>query len=377
MVELGEPMKLSEFPPAKILPLLCIVGVMAIVACSAQPTSVPPTVAPPAPTATIPAPPIAPTSVPFAAIDASAQAASLGRGVNFGNALEAPSEGAWGLTLQENYFDVVKQAGFKTIRLPVKFSGHADVNAPYTIDETFFQRVDWAIGNANERGLNLIVDMHNYDELMTDTQHQTARFVALWKQIAERYKDQPATVMFELLNEPHQMTDTGWNKIVPQVLSVVRASNPTRNIIIGGTDYSSVNGLMTLALPPGDPHLIATFHYYSPLEFTHQGAEWVSGSSAWLGTKWMGTSNDKSFLSFDFDRAAKWGKDNQRPVFLGEFGAYDKADPDSRVRWTTFIARQAENRQINWAYWEFGTDFGVYDLLNDRWHKPLLKALMP
>ena len=32
----------------------------------------------------------------------------IGRGINIGNALEAPIEGAWGVTVKEEYFDVIK-----------------------------------------------------------------------------------------------------------------------------------------------------------------------------------------------------------------------------------------------------------------------------
>ena len=49
----------------------------------------------------------------------------LGRGVNLGNALEAPTEGEWGVVLKEEYFSIIKQAGFNSIRLPVRWSGHA------------------------------------------------------------------------------------------------------------------------------------------------------------------------------------------------------------------------------------------------------------
>ena len=33
---------------------------------------------------------------------------------------------------------------------------------PYTIDPTFFARVDWAVDQAQQRGLTIIVDVHHY-----------------------------------------------------------------------------------------------------------------------------------------------------------------------------------------------------------------------
>src|SRR5512146_2138590 len=49
---------------------------------------------------------------------------ALRRGINFGNMLEAPKEGDWGLTVQEDYFDLVKEAGFDFVRLPVRWFAH-------------------------------------------------------------------------------------------------------------------------------------------------------------------------------------------------------------------------------------------------------------
>jgi endoglucanase len=43
----------------------------------------------------------------------------LQRGVNMGNMLEAPNEGEWGLYVEEEYFDLIKEAGFDFVRLPV------------------------------------------------------------------------------------------------------------------------------------------------------------------------------------------------------------------------------------------------------------------
>jgi hypothetical protein len=42
-------------------------------------------------------------TVPGASASATATAAAIGRGVNFGNMLEAPSEGAWGLTVTDDF----------------------------------------------------------------------------------------------------------------------------------------------------------------------------------------------------------------------------------------------------------------------------------
>src|SRR5262245_39122684 len=95
---------------------------------------------------------VAPATADDAAGDAFAVARALGRGINFGNALEAPREGAWGMELKEEYFAAVKDAGFQSVRIPIKWSAHAAAEPPYTLDRKFAERVDWAIEQALSRG---------------------------------------------------------------------------------------------------------------------------------------------------------------------------------------------------------------------------------
>lgn len=84
-----------------------------------------------------------------------------------------------------------------------------------------------------------------------------------------------------------------------------------------------------------------------------------------------------SVITNDLDKAVRWAARNEIPLFMGEFGAYYKADYESRIRWTRFLAREAEKRDISWAYWEFGAGFGIYDIENDEWDMGLLNALIP
>jgi endoglucanase len=318
-----------------------------------------------------------PTAEPGGEADLFELNKRLGRGVNLGNALEAPAEGAWGVVLHESYFKLIRDAGFDAVRIPVRWSAHAATTEPYTIDPAFFERVDWAIGQALDHGLVAVVDMHHYEELDKRPQTQTMRFLALWKQIAERYQAYPPELLLELYNEPHDgFSAETWNRLLAQTIDAVRASNPTRALVVGPVEWYSIGRLRELQLPPDDRRLIVTFHYYSPFSFTHQGAEWLDNPPP-LGTAWTGQSGQRRQVADDLDQAAIWGQRNRRPLYLGEFGAYSKADMDSRARWAAFVARQAEARGMSWAYWEFCSGFGVYDKDRGVWRAPLLAALIP
>lgn len=301
----------------------------------------------------------------------------LGRGVNLGNALEAPKEGEWGVTLQPEYFRLIKEAGFDTVRLPVRWSAHAQTEAPYIVDPTFAARVDWAIDQATANGLNIVVNVHHYNELDKDPAGHIERMTALWTQIAERYRDRPDSVYFELYNEPHDKFDAAaWNEAMPRLLAAVRKSNPTRPVIVGPVSWNNIRALKELKLPESDQNLIATVHYYEPFEFTHQGADWAEGSKAWLGRAWTGSEAEKQAVRGSFESAARWGKENGRPIFLGEFGAYSKADMDSRLRWTSFVEAEARRLGFSRAYWEFCAGFGVYDPEAGAWREPLKDVLL-
>jgi endoglucanase len=301
----------------------------------------------------------------------------LGRGMNLGNALESPSEGVWGVTLQDYYFTTIAQAGFNTVRVPIRWPGHALTQAPFTIAPDFFKRVDWVVAQAQKNHLNVILDLHNYDDFLKNPQLEEPRFLAIWKQVAEHYKDAPPSVLFELFNEPHDISPQVWNQELARGLAQIRASNPTRAVIVGPVQWNSISSLPGLELPKDDKNIIVTVHFYEPFHFTHQGAEWVPNSNPWLGTKWLGTPAEKDFIAKNLAQAADWGKAHNRPIFLGEFGAYNKGDFDSRVRWTTEVARDAEHNGISWAYWEFCSTFGAYDPVKKAWRQPLLEALIP
>ncbi len=306
--------------------------------------------------------------------------ARLGRAINLGNALEAPYEGQWGVTLREEYFQIIVDGGFTGVRIPIRWNAHASKEPPYTIEPQFMDRVNWAVDNALNRGLLAIIDFHHYEEL-TDTAdafHQQ-RFLDIWAQIAEHYQDYPDELIFELLNEPHGALDASiWNNLLADAIDVIRLTNPSRNIIVGATGWNSKTKLVSsLKLPTDDRHIIATFHHYDPFHFTHQGAGWVGGNSdSWLGTTWDGTASQRKAIADAFDKVSNWSRVNDRPVFMGEFGAYSKADMDSRVLWTQFCARQAEQRDFSWSYWEFCAGFGAYDDDSGKWRR-LHRALVP
>jgi endoglucanase len=309
--------------------------------------------------------------------DASATNVALGRGINLGNMLEAPREGEWGARVEDAYFQIIREAGFDSVRIPVRWSAHAEADAPYTIEESFFRRVDHVIEQALENGLHVIVNVHHYEEIHQQPKSHQARLLGLWRQIAERYRDLPHQVCFEILNEPHgELSAEVWNDLLIAALAVIRESNPQRLVVVGPVSWNHPARLDELQLPEEDRRIIVTFHFYEPFEFTHQGAHWVRPNPPPTGRVWEGTEAERRQIEDILDRVARWSRTRERPVFLGEFGAYSGADLQSRIRWTRFVREQAEQRGFSWAYWEFSSGFGAYDPKAKLWRVGLRQALV-
>lgn len=302
----------------------------------------------------------------------------LGKGINLGNALEAPNEGDWGVTLQAEYFSIIKGVGFNSVRIPIKWSAHALQTAPYTIESRFFQRVDWAINEALKNNLAVIINIHHYEEIMQNPSAHKERFLALWEQIAEHYKGYSFKLFFEILNEPNSnLTPQLWNTYLAEALEIIRKTNPNRTVLVGLADWGGTGSLNQLTLPSNENNIILSFHYYNPFQFTHQGAEWVSRSNAWLGTKWNGSVSEMVAIENEFNKVIAWAASKKIPVNLGEFGAYYKADIDSRVRWTSYIVQLCIENNISYNYWEFCAGFGIYDRNTKKFIESLLFALIP
>jgi endoglucanase len=320
-------------------------------------------------------------SVPSSTFDSGPETTRtlpLGRGINLGNMLEAPMEGAWGFSVQQAFFPIIKGKGFDTVRIPANFAAHAASSEPYTVDPIFMSRVATVLDWAFQQNLNVMLDFHGYQELCDAPLAQEARFLALWAQIADRFKDAPDRLYLELLNEPNgNLNSELWNRILAKAVGVVRAVDARHTLVIGGTNWNSAYALKDLQLPPGESKVIATFHFYSPFTFTHQGAEWVTPILP-TGISWPGPNVQGACkaITDELEVALAWSRANGNiPLFMGEFGAYSKGDLQSRANWTAYVRKQAEQRGCSWAYWEFCAGFGAYDTGTGYWNQALAGAL--
>jgi endoglucanase len=310
----------------------------------------------------------------FTTIDAFAQNEAMARGVAVPVNVPKANEAHQAPFVPSRHFKLIHDAGFSTVRLVLGTFDNMD--ASLKLDPRYLARLDTFVKAALDQDLTVILDEHDYNICGIDPVICKAKLNAFWSQVAPRYKDMPNKLVFEMLNEPHQaLTAEMWNAQLVETLAIIRASNPTRNVIIGPDNWNGIEALPQLVLPATDNHIIATFHYYHPMEFTHQGAAWVPQFNK-LGVTW-GSDADVALLNKELDSVKSWADANKRPIFLGEFGAYENAAMADRVRWTKAVSRGAEARGFSWAYWQFTGDFIVYDTDKEAWVEPILHALIP
>lgn len=288
----------------------------------------------------------------------------------------------------------VKEAGFTGVRYAVKFSPGQNPAPPHDIDPAYLDQIRAEIRVLTDHGLTVVL---NNNESLDDPDRSGDRLVSRWTHIAERFADLPPSVYFEIANEPSWAqsasfgTDTAvtpdqWNALVARVIPVIRATNPQRTIVVSGALWSLPLAIPQLVLPSDDGHLIATFHHYAPLQFTHQGS-WIAGSDAWIGTTWTGTAGEVAAMKAALNDAVCWSRDTGIPLFLGEFSSYNAGTytDQSPMLWNKTVVQLAEAEGISWTYFLLNGTYATatgkirLDALWDEsahiWNQPVLDAL--
>ena len=316
----------------------------------------------------------APLGKPFALVRA------MGVGMNLGNGLEAPAEGAWGVTAEDIYFQMMADSGFKNVRIPTRWDTHVSfaTGGACVVDTDWMNRVDHVVKTAMASGLIVVLDAHHWEAMYSSPATEEACFNDVWKEIARHFAGvSNDSLVLELLNEPRDVLTTSlWNQVVARTIDTIRTIQPTRTLMVGSGNWYSYSALASLALPANDSNIIASFHYYNPFNFTHQGADFLGTSMPPVVTTWSATDPQKKQLRAEFDTVQAWATAHNRPVYLGEYGTYHLADTASRELWTEFVTNEAKARGWSTAYWEFCSGFGIYNPGAGNYNQYLVNALL-
>ena len=329
------------------------------------------------------------------------------KGVNLSNWFQSESAGQIQFTkFTKEDFANIKSLGSDVIRLPVNLHGMTTGTSEHFLDPLFLFFLDQAIDWAEELNINLILDNHSFDPAVNTDPNVEQILIPVWQQLSERYKNRSKLIFYEVLNEPHGISDLVWNTIQQNVINEIRKIDSVHTIIVGPAGWNSFHNLEFMP-EYSDTNLIYTFHFYDPFIFTHQGASWTNPSMTELGnvpfpynatsmptlpTSLKGSWIENSFNNYQIDGTVQKVKElidiavdfkTQRNVnlFCGEFGVYKpKSKNEDRVLWYEEIRKYFEEKEIAWTSWDYQGGFGLFEeesneLFDYDLNIPLIEAI--
>lgn len=329
--------------------------------------------------------------------------ARLGKGINLGNSWDSDGydDGAWSNPIDDGDFKLIKDAGFNSIRLPVRFQNYSDYSK-HTVDPDRLNGVYEDVSLAIANGLAVVLDFHHYEELNSYAQGahrkradtiplfnaEKEHFVALWAQIATVFNAFPDSMLvFDILNEPTIPNADILNDIMLSAYTVIRAAAPGKTIMFESNNAAKFGQLPVLKLPP-DGNIIFSGHYYEPYTFSHQGN----------GYPCRGDATYNNSAANDFVEYAKLAKANYPdinqgilnafvPMNMGEFGiggqtnwscGFDGPSDALKALWAKETVKAAEKYGISFHYWGFTHvgGFEAYDREGGEWFPGFPNALL-
>lgn len=323
--------------------------------------------------------------------------AKMSVGWNLGNSLDAigsydvSSETAWGnVKTTEKLITTVKKAGFNTVRIPVTWGSHMNANG--TVSEAWLDRVQEVVDYAYNNDMYIILNVHHDNTTFpldkASEKETTKKYKALWKQIAERFKDYDEKLIFEGRNEPRTEgsakewtggTKAEWevlNRMYKTFVSTVRAgggNNKTRFLMIAPYAATSTSYQAMTALEiPDDDRIIISVHSYAP------------GNLALYGDVNFITFNEdgKKEIDWVFDTINKAYTSKGIPVILGECGITNRNNDAERIKAYKYFLAAAKKYGIPCVVWDNGgtgagnEKFGLINRTTYEWYFPdIIKAI--
>jgi len=300
----------------------------------------------------------------------------------------------------------IKSLGCDVIRLPINLHSMTNGQPDYTIDPLFYYFLDQIIDWAEELELHLILDNHTFNPAASTDPDIGDILVRVWTQMAEHYKERSTYIYYEVLNEPHGISDRKWNEIQQKVIAAIRMVDQKHTIIVGPAGWNNYNNLRYMP-EYEDDNLIYTFHFYDPFLFTHQGASWTDPSlvplagvpfpydsarmpdcppeleNTWISSNLANYRNTATVKHVKelIDIAVDFQTTRDVPLFCGEFGVYiPNSNNEDSLYWYNIVRSYLEQKAIAWTIWDYKGGFGLFEqgtneLFDYDLNIPLVEAL--
>lgn len=160
--------------------------------------------------------------------------------------------------------------GATVIRLGLSWQ-YFDTAMGYTLVENY---LSW--GEA--AGVYVILDMHVIppdvyfgEGGIWDNPAAQEQLIALWVDLASRYRERTIIAGFDLANEPGPPDPAQWWDLARRAAAAIRAVDPNHILFVEETLSGDQSGFQLL----DDPNVVYSYHDYSPFSVTHAGATWV------------------------------------------------------------------------------------------------------
>jgi endoglucanase len=264
-------------------------------------------------------------------------------GLEFGRAFDNPYPGIEGT----NYFQPrpedfvrVKALGFNAIRVPFEWARlvpgwHPSMPSPAALNASYLAILDNVVSMAAQQGLQVIPDMHDFlkywsgpsKEECVDNANPAYQelLVETWRLLATHFKDNPAVLGYDIMNEPVRREGTelcgscNWARIAQAIVDAIRTVDVKHLIFVEGKNYSLAsdwrveNGgtpfVVDRITPPRlvySPHVFFDFKNDSQYDSAGEG-DGPIGS-------WEYVVRDRLRPVID------WSIANNVPLFIGETG---------------------------------------------------------
>jgi hypothetical protein len=253
-------------------------------------------------------------------------------------------------------FTALADIGATLVRVGLHLQRCADCNA-YAIPPAGLETVDRAVALAERHGLYVVLTL--VPEKPQGAPYWKRRdlqdsIVAVWQELARRYRGRTALAGFDLINEPKppgslQAQSDAFVQLAGRLIEGIRAVDPERMVIFEPAPSGNAHfAFKPLKAPLPYANVLYSAHFYKPEEVTHQG---VGGAPA--GEPYLGRKSDRDELQRFVEPLRAFARRHKVPVYVGEFSCIRWAPGDSAALWTRDVLELFEAEGWSWTFHAF------------------------
>mgnify|MGYP001350180797 CR=1 FL=1 len=216
---------------------------------------------------------------------------------------------------------------------------------------------------AGTMGTKIVIDLHSppgglkssggykaaIGDFWTDT-HAQNKFVQVWQKIAQRYKGDNRIWGYDLVNEPvddnTSETCMDWQELSLATAKAIREIDPQRTLIIEPPQWGSAQGFVGFHPIPVS-NIVYSFHFYLPMEFTHQGVFGPSEPVTYPG-RIAGVDWNKTQIQAAMAPAIEFAQRYRVHMYVGEFSAIRWAP--GAEKYISDLIDTIEDHGWDWTY---------------------------